>query len=107
MLDKEIVESMARYLSYYITSNEIAVVVSRVTNGYTLTYIDQDTEEPRTKLLVFQEKEDDLNSSGEPDFHVVEDFIWELLGILGIYNSKHFKHRIEINVINQYEDSVS
>ncbi len=82
-------------LNYFVTTNEIVAIVSRVDNGFVITYIDQEADEPSGRFLVFQEV-------SHPDLHVITKFLEKLLEILEVSNDKY---KLEIKVIKNDSNS--
>ena len=73
-----------------------SVLVEKVDNGYSMISFIEDSDDSThfTQCTVIEEKLLD----NEPDFDAAARMLWELLDILGIYNSKHFKKRLDIVV---------
>jgi len=88
-------------IEYHANENEIVAVLSRVVNGFILIAYDPVYSPERVpRLMVFQEREG-AQGIGEPDFETVADVLWEVLEVLGVYNSKHYHKRLEIRVVDQ------
>ncbi len=87
-------------INYPITNPLSTVILTKAQNGFTVTVFEEYEDGkvvPSTHLV---EENESLQDFLEPDFNAVERLVWTVLEALGIWNSKHFKRRIEINVVS-------
>ena len=90
---------MFKKFGYPITDPENTHIVKYVSNGIVLTkFIDTGEDYYKPVQVVYEFKRESLT---EPDFDCVIDFLWDLLEVLEIYNSKHYSKRINIEVVDQ------
>jgi len=78
---------------------ESTVIVETANNGFIVTrFFTNDENEAYPISSVIEVGPDDWV---EPDFDAVQHLLWQILEDLEIYNSKHFRKRIEIEVVDQ------
>jgi hypothetical protein len=83
---------------------ESTVIVETANNGFIVTrFSTNDENEVFALPSVIESEHDDWI---EPDFDAVQHLLWQILEDLEIYNSKHFRKRIEIEVMNQGKEVV-
>lgn len=73
------------------------ILVESTTNGYVITKFSQysDTDEFHSVSTVVEINDQD---EFQEDFDAIAKLLWGILENMEIWNSKHFKQRIEINV---------
>jgi len=90
---------MLEKFDYPITDPINTFIVTYARNGLTLTkFIDIEGKYYEPVQMVYEAKSWGLD---EPDFDCVANFLWDLLEVLEIYNSKYYKKRINIEVVDQ------
>jgi hypothetical protein len=78
---------------------ESTVIVETADNGFIVTRFFTNGEDET--VLVSSVIEEHYVNDTEPDFEAVQRLLWQILNHLEIYNNKHFRKRIEIEVMNQ------
>ena len=82
---------------FKINDPEKTILIETATNGFIITRFNQysdNTDDVYPNRTVIKANEDEY----EQDFDAVAQLLWEILENMEIWNSKHFKQRIEITV---------
>lgn len=74
--------------------------IESVENGYIITYDDYDADSRDVKRKVIIEEDDDTPEQTK-QHRAYARLCWELMGIMGVFNSKHLPERVVVEMEKQ------
>jgi len=79
------------------------LVIEKVNNGFVL---DKEPEvEGFNNITVVEEIQDPFDSTNENELKTVQNLLYEIMEYYGVFNSKHNKYRLDIEIVNQEEET--
>jgi len=92
--------SYTQQLDWTLNDPNSTVIIEAVSNGFRVTRFsryDENNDVYSVDTVIESQQSDSIH----PDFEAVKSLLRQILDDLEIYNSDHYKQRIEIEVVDQ------